>query len=271
MERKKILITVTTYPLPSNKYQELVCTAGLTEKGEWIRIYPVPLSKLVNNRFRKYYWIEINLKKRDSYKDFRPESFNPVDASMSDLKILDQIKTKSNWLLRKELCLKNVYISLTKLIEDAYDKDKSVSLATYKPKRIVDFVIEEDERDWKKEWKEQMKQLCLFTGEEFEKLDIKKVPYKFSYRFIDEDGTRRKIMIEDWEIGQLYWNCIKTSASEEEALKKVRARCWDYLVEQCDLHFFLGTTLQWHRRKGSNPFVIIGLFYPQKEKQLKLF
>jgi hypothetical protein len=43
MARKKVLITVTTYPLPSRSYDELVCTAGMLENGEWIRIYPVLL------------------------------------------------------------------------------------------------------------------------------------------------------------------------------------------------------------------------------------
>lgn len=42
MVREKVLITVTTYPLPSRSYDELVCIAGILENGEWIRIYPVP-------------------------------------------------------------------------------------------------------------------------------------------------------------------------------------------------------------------------------------
>jgi hypothetical protein len=42
--RKKVLITVTTIPLPSRSYDELVCTAGVLEDGTWIRIYPMPLS-----------------------------------------------------------------------------------------------------------------------------------------------------------------------------------------------------------------------------------
>ncbi len=46
MAKKKVLITVTTYPLPSRSYDELVCTAGVLENGEWIRIYPVPLKFL---------------------------------------------------------------------------------------------------------------------------------------------------------------------------------------------------------------------------------
>ena len=37
----------------------------------------------------------------------------------------------------------------------------------------------------------------------------KKFPYKFSYKFIDDTDKERTLMIEDWEIGQLYWNCGK--------------------------------------------------------------
>ena len=50
MPRKKVLLTVTTYPLPSRSYDELVCTAGILENGAWIRIYPVPLSFLRGQR-----------------------------------------------------------------------------------------------------------------------------------------------------------------------------------------------------------------------------
>jgi hypothetical protein len=39
--RTKILITVMTYPHPSRSYSELVCTAGITENLEWVRLYPV--------------------------------------------------------------------------------------------------------------------------------------------------------------------------------------------------------------------------------------
>ena len=46
MAKQKVLIAVTTYPMPSRSHDELVCTAGLLENGQWIRIYPVPLSFL---------------------------------------------------------------------------------------------------------------------------------------------------------------------------------------------------------------------------------
>ena len=63
-ERKKVLITVKTYPKPSRSYTELVCTAGITESGDWIRIYPIPFRFLKSNKkFSKYQWVEIDLQK----------------------------------------------------------------------------------------------------------------------------------------------------------------------------------------------------------------
>jgi hypothetical protein len=58
MPNAKILITVKTYPTLSEKYDELVCTAGFKEDGSWIRIYPVPFRKLdYENQFHKWQWI----------------------------------------------------------------------------------------------------------------------------------------------------------------------------------------------------------------------
>ena len=78
-----------------------------------------------------------------------------------------------------------------------------------KPSRIVDFVIEEDEREWKQEWQDQLKQLNMFEipTKGGQRKVVKKLPYKFSYRFFSEgDKEPRTLMIEDWEIGALFWN-----------------------------------------------------------------
>ena len=272
MPRTKVLITVTTYPLPSSKYQELVCTAGVLENGDWIRIYPIPLSSLVKNRFRKYHWIELDLDKRDAKKDFRPETHTPKHKDLADLAVLTKIGTDNSWEERKKYCLKHCYTSMDKLIEDAHNKKIYRSLAVFKPKEIIDFEIIEDEDDWKPQWKAHMQQLCMDMGDDVQKINIRKVPYKFKYVFTDEDGKKRNMMVEDWEIGQLYWNCLRDSNNNKaEAIKKVRQRCFDDLAKTKDLYFFLGTTLQWHQRKARNPFVIVGLFYPTKVIQPSLF
>ncbi|MPM62092.1 hypothetical protein SDC9_108958 [bioreactor metagenome] len=46
MPLMKVLIAVKTYPTLSEKYDELVCTAGFLEDGSWIRLYPIPFRKL---------------------------------------------------------------------------------------------------------------------------------------------------------------------------------------------------------------------------------
>ncbi len=275
MARKKILITVTTYPLPSRSYDELVCTGGFLENGNWIRIYPVPLSFLIDLKGSgkvnnvKYTWIEIDLNKRTD--DFRPESHSPVNYNFKDIVIGQTIGTEGNWALRKDFCLKNIYTNKNALLNDS-KAPKNVSLATFKPAKILGLEIEEDTREWKDEWLELRRQGNLFeTIKQVEKL-IPKLPYKFYYRFTDDSGIESKLMIEDWEIGALYWNCLRNAdGNESVALSKVRMQYENNFIKNKDIYLFLGTTMEWHRRRANNPFVIIGVFYPKKELQGRLF
>lgn len=274
--RHKVLLTVTTYPLPSKSYDELVCTAGLLENGDWIRIYPVPLGLLMDLKTRKfkanlkYTWVELELERRT--KDFRPESHSPKHKDFSDMKVLDHLDTAGDWSARKEICLKKVYTSMAQLLEDS-KPPKSVSLAAYKPKRIIDFVIEASDEDWDPMYKELRKQTDMFAPEDQvePKELIRKIPWKFSYRFEDETGKVRKLMIEDWEIGALYWKCMATSdGNEQEALRLVRMKYEEEFLSKCDITLFLGTTLEFHAKSAPNPFLIIGVFYPRRRDQMKL-
>lgn len=276
MAKTKVLITVVTYPLPSRSYDELVCTAGILETGEWIRIYPVPLKFLTGLRKDgkmvsfKYNWIELDLNKRND--DFRPESHSPINYDFKDIELLGKIDTQNNWAERKKYCTAKVYTNLSQLIENS-KAPTNVSLATFKPTRILEFIIEaEENREWKDEWKDLRKQGDLFEQDRSPEITIPKLPYKFYYRFEDEEGRISRLMIEDWEIGALYWNCLKsTEGNEAEALKKVREQYEKNFIQNKDLYFFLGTTREWHMRRAKNPFVIIGVFYPKKETQTSLF
>lgn len=274
----RVLITVTTYPLPSRSYDELVCTAGVLEDGSWIRIYPVPLSFLTDQKQNgslrkgvKYTWIELELVKRPD--DFRPESHSPLHYDFRDIKVFEpRLDTAHNWFRRKEYCLKKVYTNISQLICDSKDP-LNRSLATFKPTSIVDFQWEEDEREWKDEWLEIRKQTDLFRqGEIDPQKIIPKVPYKFFYRFTDDTGRTSRLMIEDWEIGQLFWNCLRdANRNETIALAKVKEKYLDSFIIKHDIYFFLGTTKKWHKLRAPNPFVIIGVFYPLKELQASLF
>lgn len=277
MALTKLLITVTTYPLPSRSYDELVCTAGITEQGEWIRIYPVPLQFLKGLRndgkvkSYKYTWIELDLKKRTD--DFRPESHSSYDYNFKDILVHGELGTDNNWAERKKYCTKKVYTNLSKLISDSQNPS-NISLATFKPSDFISFDIEDDEREWKKEWREQINQLQINFGEPAKNIQrelISKIPYRFYYKFKDDQGTNSRLMIEDWEIGALYWNCLKSADGNESlALQKVRDQYETNFLKNKDIYLFLGSTKEWHMRRAKNPFVIIGVFYPKKESQLSL-
>lgn len=277
MALTKVLITVKTYPTLSEKYDELVCTAGFREDGSWIRIFPVPFRKLdYQNQFEKWQWIEIDLVKNTS--DFRPESYRPTDLDR-EIRMLDKIDTKGDWIKRKLHIGDTIWHNMTELIAAAKEPNIRTSLAIVKPKEILDFVWRPCEREWDKQKMDKViankAQGSLFDEEETRLVFkvVKKLPYEFSYIFTTEDGKTRTIMIEDWELGALYWNCLKNAkGDEEEACRKVKEKYLDYMWGQRDLYFFMGTTKVFHN-VSHNPFIIIGTFYPPKvdTQQLSLF
>ena len=70
------------------------------------------------------------------------------------------------------------------------------------------------------DWLDQLKQLNMFDQPIIGKQRkvVKKLPYKFSYRFFSEgDKEPRTMMIEDWEIGALFWNCLTRTGGDEQA------------------------------------------------------
>lgn len=270
MALTKVLITVKTYPTLSAKYDELVCTAGFKEDGTWIRIYPVPFrKKSYAEQYKKYDWIELDLVKNKG--DFRPESYRPNNID-TEIKVVGHIDTSRNWEDRKKLCLGKIYYNLSELIAESKNKDICTSLAVFKPTEISDFIVESTERDWDKDKLAKLNQLNLFETNKAGKFEVvQKLPYKFRFLFKDNQGTESRMMIEDWEIGQLFWNCLaRHEGDEKKAIADVRKKYLNDFAKTKDIHFFLGTT-QAHHHVSLNPFIIIGIFQPKIELQTKLF
>lgn len=121
--KKRIYILVKTYPVVSDKYSELVCTAGILEDGSWIRLYPVPFRFLEDEkRFPKFSWIEVEVQKRS--EDFRPESYSP---NLDTLRVEEKMPV--NWRERKRSILKSpVYSDLSQLIRQAKSSKRRRSL-----------------------------------------------------------------------------------------------------------------------------------------------
>lgn len=275
-KKEKVLITVKTYPNLSNAYEELVCTAGIREDGSWIRLYPIPYRHMDYDRqFKKYQWVQVQVRKRR--QDMRPESYEP---RCDTFQMGEPIGTQNNWRERKKHVLRQVHTDLGDLIEEAHKN--RLSLAVYKPVQFLDFKAELVPDSERAEYRGKMegimagrKQLDLMDGDPKQIRLVDQPDYRFYYIIKDHNGKERKMQIEDWEIQALYRNCLSSNDSsskgKEQAAQEVRQKYWDDHALTKDLHLFVGTTLEFHRRKARNPFTIIGTFYPGKEAQSPLF
>ncbi|MDP3153474.1 MAG: hypothetical protein Q8N23_12420 [Archangium sp.] len=196
---------------------------------------------------------------------------------MSELAATDHLGTGSDhqWRERRRILLETgrVDSSLQVLIDDAHANRRS--LATFKPSQMIDLIIEEeDEREWNPDRVRQMRELSrqaeLFNDDTWRNTFalIRKLPYRFSYRFRDDSGRESTLIILDWEIGALFWNCLRSEETEERAITKVREMYVSRFF-QTDIHLLLGTTQAWHQ-VGPNPWVVIGVFPAPHIAQLDL-
>ncbi len=262
----KILVLVKTGPKPSKQYQELVCTAGITEAGDWIRLYPVPFRYLPREaQFKKYDWIEVQAEKNQ--KDKRVESFRPTNLG-KEIKILGEISTEKDpyWSARKQYIFAKPLTTLCEILKAYKEKCKenkqfeTPSLAVIKPHQLKDFKVELTDPKWKPEWQQLFEQEPLF--EEYKQKPLEKIPFTFSYEFLCSEECRgHTLQIEDWEIFEL---ARKYEGQPELMCEKVKEKYWE-LFKTKDLSFFIGTTKEHHTRKAHNPFIIIGCFYPAIE------
>ena len=234
----------------------------MREDGSWVRLYPVPFRRLdEREQYHKYDWLECNLVRHTS--DPRPESYRPIDSS--ELQPIGHLDTSDMWRERKRILLDSapVYDRLDEIIAAA--KANTISLCVFKPTTVTDLVSEEEDSNWDKNKLRKIRaihgQLGLFEDNDWRETFnvIPKLPYSFSYRFKDSVGKESELQILDWEIGALYWNCLRSSDGDEaEALAKVRQKYLDKF-SATDLHFLMGTTQQWHL-VAPNPWVIVGVF-----------
>jgi len=153
--RIKVLITVKTYPQPSRRHEEVVCTAGVREAGGFIRLYPIRFRALADeHQYQKYQWIEVEAAKRRD--DPRPESYQPnIDTLRS---VGPKLGTRDGWAERKRLVLPWASESMEELRRR--QETDGTSLGLIKPAEITDLTVSPGERHWDPQrvaWMQQAK------------------------------------------------------------------------------------------------------------------
>lgn len=258
---KKIFIVVKTYPNSSRKYQETVCTAGITEDGEWIRLYPINFRQLHSEKqYEKYTWVRTRIKPaKETLSGKRIDSFNP---DMDSWTVLNSVGTELDWFERKRIIYPTVSKSLEEIEQRFYVERRSLGI--FKPKKVYSLEITENKKSSKSQ-NDDIVQLDLF--EEPPK-PLENIPYEFRYRFICDDPVCKghSIINLDWEIYEAFrkWS---HKYGVNGALEKIKHKWFNvFFAHNRDTHLIVGT----HNR--FNTFMVIGVFWPNDSPyQLTLF
>lgn len=249
--KESLLVLAKAMPEVSQKYEQLVCVAGITDKGEWRRIYPIPWKcfwKVSDKNFKKKQWIEYELES-DSPSDHRPESrkikFDTIKplhrASFSEIESL---------LKGKLTTIENLEAAGT----------KAVSLGVVQPMKLIGFSPMENAHYNKLVTKGQQRDIF---GDKVIRLDIP--AYKYSYKFMDDsNGREHENLCEDWEVGELYRHCKMSLDAgkykdEAEMHQKVRDKMLNGITSKGRFYFIVGS----HYRFPT--YMIVGVVYPTKE------
>ena len=148
-------------------------------------------------------------------------------------------------------------------MEDLYDQQQAdrTSLGVFKPRKIHDLLITPADPDWKPGFRAALRQARLWETRTVSREPPCKVPFKFQYQFECDDSRCKghRMMIEDWEVGALFWRLVDKGFSHNDAAAGVREKfLGDLGGPERDTHFFAGTILA-HPRT----WVVIGVFYPK--------
>ena len=260
-EHKRLLIAVLTYPHPSKKYGETVCTAAISEQGEWTRLYPLDLRALKGEQFfRKWNWIEAELLQKPPDRDNRPESRTPI---LDSIKNVGRVTAERNWSERTQIVDRMPHKTIREWTE--MENKNLASLGIVRPSEVLDIEItREREEDWDSKQEAWMSQLRLF--DESPKLRrLEKISWAFHYVFRCEDGTKEyRLKIRDWELMELFRK-VKNEEGEEAAKQKVRSKFLDVICgKDRDTRFFIGTDHRWRH------WLCIGTFWPPVRQQGEL-
>lgn len=245
---EKILILCRAVPEESRAYFQTVCVAGITNKGEFRRLYPVMFKPFVAGGgipFHKKEWIRATTLPPDDKRDTRPESRK---LDISSVVVLNR---EDDEAIRR-IVLRHLSPSVKAI------QDSGASLGLLKPK-IIDFECQIESTD---EWSRDQVDL---EGRPIGKIGLGQ---QSRYKFFCEErkgccGERPHSMeIHDWEVNELYRNIIRRDKKHTVIEYKMRKKLFDWMTTTRDVFFMMGTHHRW------KTWMIVSILYLQKPSHI---
>ena len=241
------------YPEYSKKHGSVACTAGITDNGEWIRLYPIDIRHFIGQyKISKYDLIEVECKpdsdklgRKESHK-IRPDSIRIVDKSLT--------KPKIDWQKRNNIILPMIDNSI-EVLQDKYETDKT-SLGIIKPFKLLDFQKTENLEVYENtSWSFAIN----LDGEVIPK--VTKIPHVFKYHF-KCNGCKElthNMQCEDWELFESYRSWGGRYKNTNILWEKLKGKYFYWMIKNRELYFVMGMYSQYPT------WFIIGLYYPPKK------
>lgn len=229
------------YPDYSDSYGATVCMAGITDEGDLRRIYPVPFDKFKEIDFAKRRWIEYDVREKG---DYRKESYK-IDPDSVEVGDKIPYREVGRWVDDRVTTIDEL---------NRCQKEDDTSLGFIKPEP-EDLLIQEDEQRARRA--QQYDEQRTLTGDS---MPVDVIPHYLRYQFSCGDGctTDHEIMCEDIEMGMLYRNLTNKYDSLNVVEEKLKQKFVDWMVEERDLYFMVGTHFSW----GS--WLIVSVLYPER-------
>lgn len=219
------IILVKASPQVGKKHGETVCCAGVNERGEWVRLYPVTFRTLDQaKQFRR--WDRIRFRWRKPDDDPRPESMRVDHESIEVIGELKQ-KERLNFLSRLEVS------SLNQARSDGK------TLALLRPHDLKFFIERKSEKELAEErekFKNIASQADLFHTVQI--IPYEPCPYLFKYSYVTDDGERTGTC-QDWETDATFFNWSR-HYGEAKALENMQ-RVFGQEYPQKGMVFAMGT------------------------------
>ena len=244
--KKRIRILVKAFPQPSQKHEETVCCAGITEDGQQLlRLFPIRYRRLdKDEQFDRFDLVEMTITKAS---DPRPESYRVDEGSIHRLERGKQLADAA----KVRLWTPFIAPSLKDLMAENADNDRSLGIIKPDPGSLK-FVIKEaaqSEQDDQEVAEMVFEQASLL---EDPLKPLEKPKYSFSYHYTCA-GHPHKHQIHDWEVQAAFNHYKRRYKTEEKALEMLQQE-YGQNIPQHNLHFIMGTMAS-HPRT----FIVIGL------------
>jgi hypothetical protein len=251
---KKVLIIGRAAPEPSKKHIETVCTGGITDDGQLLRLYPIPLRYLASEKkYKQWAWVEFAVQK--NLQDKRKESYKVREDS---IRVLGAVRKPSEKFSLLRRAIAKDQETLIKLYRQDWTSIGIVEV------ELVNFSKRLRKKNWEKD-KPYIKQFHLYT--DVKPLEQAPIEFRLEYRCKNNPQCRgHASSLIGWEYMEAFRQYRMRYGSSENAFEKMKeAIVARFNDPSKNAYVLLGT----HHRYGS--WMVAQLYFFEKNLPAHLF